>query len=121
MENKRLERNDVEEAVSVSTRSTRITRAATALSEKKRKEKERTKRHHTHAACVQGVDGAQKATQAISHADMRRTTIARLATACRRGAGRAATGVASAVQSTTAYGSRARPSDGQTTWSGRRQ
>lgn len=28
------------------------------------------------AACVQGVDGAQKATQATSHADMRRTAAA---------------------------------------------
>jgi len=78
---------------------------------------------------VQGVDGAQKATQAISHADMRRATTARPAIVCRRGAGRPATGVAAvstsgsptttvvaaavvaAAVTVAAYGSRARLSE----------
>jgi len=34
------------------------------------------KKRYTHAAFVQGVDGAQKATQATSQADMRRTAAA---------------------------------------------
>lgn len=50
---------------------------------------------------MQGVDGAQNATQATSHADMRRAAATRLAAECRRAddGGRAAVGVASAADS----------------------
>lgn len=49
-------------------------------------------KRYTHAACVQGVDGAQKATQATSHADMRLTTATRPDIGLRRVVGRAAVG-----------------------------
>lgn len=71
------------------------------------------------AACVQGVDGAQNATQATSHADMRRTAAAdddEEEEECRRAAVGACliagngSGVASdgATASEVGYGSRAR-------------
>lgn len=50
---------------------------------------------------MQGVDGVQKATQAISHADMRRMTTVRPAIECRRNAVRAAAGAVAAAAATT--------------------
>lgn len=74
-------------------------------------------KQYTHAACVQGVDEAQNATQATSHADMRRTTAADDdEEECRRAAvgecliAGNGSGVASdgATASAARYGSRAR-------------